>query len=103
MRVHLCFFGGICAVLACGGGGAATGDAGPDATAKVDGGDASPQNDSGSDSGSDAAGDGGVSLTSFPSTSVMYQDISGAAVDSQWATISQELSGGWGNNFQLDP
>jgi serine/threonine-protein kinase len=69
-------------------------------TSTETGGDVTTPSDTGS---SDTGGDGGESLTAFPSTSTMYQDISGAAVDSQWATISQELAGGWGNNFQLDP
>ncbi len=72
-----------------------------DATANESGSDVENPSDTG---GSDTGGtDGGQSLTAFPSTSTMYQNISGAAVDSQWATISQELAGGWGNNFQLDP
>lgn len=45
-------------------------------------------------------------MTEFPSTSVMYQDISGAAVDSQWnagLNLSQVIAGGFGSAFQLDP
>lgn len=48
-------------------------------------------------------GDGSAPTTSFPASSIFYQDISGSPVDSKWGTIQQVLANGWGNAFQLDP
>lgn len=93
-------------MLACGGDDSAVAG-GPDSGAGADGGggkDAAMGGDGGGAPDSPVqSGDGGASLTEFPPSSTMYQDISGAAVDSQWATISQALAGGWGGPFQLDP
>jgi hypothetical protein len=101
MQDRVCFLGAVCLVWSCGGGSPASNDGGPDATSTNEGGSDAPGRDS--TPPADAGDDGGESLTAFPSTSTIYQDISSAAVDSNWATISQVLAGGWGNNFQLDP
>jgi hypothetical protein len=99
----------ISLALSCGGDDSSTKDGGPmsdgpheeASTHRDAGADAAGKHDSsaGEDSGTDA----GPSLTSFPASSVIYQDISGAAVDSNWPTIAKVLAGGWGSNFQLDP
>jgi len=91
--------GSVCLVFAaCGGDSSSTGDGGgPDGSTNGDGSSGTDGPQGGDGSGCTLGG------TEFPSSSTMYQDISGAAVDSQWSTISQALSGGWGNNFQLDP
>ncbi len=92
----------VCLVFAaCGGGTPSNGDGGgPDANNgdAPNTGDAAPNDVA-------QGGDGACTLggTEFPASATMYQDISAAPIDSQWATISQILAGGWGNAFQLDP
>jgi serine/threonine-protein kinase len=101
----------VCVVAACGGDDASSANAdggsggGPNDATTGDGG---AGDGSAGDSGTTpdgSTGDGGscTSLTDFPSSSIMYQDIANAAVDSKWATISQALAAGWGGPFQLDP
>jgi hypothetical protein len=95
------FLGAISLIFSCGGG-SQQNDGGVDASGNdgTTGGDSAGGNDTGTETG---GGDGGQSLLDFPASSTFYQDISGAAVDSNWNTIKQVLSGGWGSNFQLDP
>jgi len=98
-----------CAVTAaCGGGSSSQNDGGVDAAPS----DAttSPDTPSSNDAQSDSSpqGDGGCSLgqTEFPTTSVIYQDISSASIDSQWTNgldLSQVIANGFGGPFQLDP
>lgn len=100
MSHRLWFLGAAWVVASCGGDSTSTNDGGPDSAAPHDGGQDVVTGDAGGDA---SPLDGGQSLTQFPSSATLYTDISGANVDPQWATISQELAGGWGNNFQLDP
>ena len=103
MRDRLWFLSALSLVASCSGGSSNAGDGGVDAGSNDAGGDVVTSEAGGQDGSPEAGGDGGQSLTAFPSSAVFYQDISGAAVDSQWSTIAQVLAGGWGNNFQLDP
>ncbi len=101
MRI-LAGLGVVCAlVAACSGDNNNNGDSG----VGPDGGipDGSNNGDSSQPDGT-PQGDSGSTLTSFPSSSTMYQDISNAKVDSAWTTIlNGALASGWGNAFQLDP
>ncbi len=86
-----------------------------DTTTNPDGGTGNPDSSTGNDAtqGSDVAqgtdstppGDsGGQTGCEFPSTSTMYQDVSGASLDSAWgAILGGALASGWGGPFQLDP
>ena len=91
MGDHRAVLGAACLIVSCGTSPSSS-DGGLDGAQQGD----APQSDTGQN-------DGGQSTTSFPASAIFYQDISSAAVDSQWATISGVLAGGWGNNFQLDP
>lgn len=65
----------------------------------------SPSNSDGGGPDAPSGGDGGqTTATDFPASSIFYQDISNAPVDSNWSTIYQTaLASGWGSPFQLDP
>src|SRR5437763_207517 len=103
---NLAGLGVVCAalVICCSGDNAQTNDAGPDATQSNDastesGGDSSAQND-----GTTTSDTGGPTSNAFPSSSIFYQDISQAKVDSAWQTIlTNAFANGWGGPFQLDP
>src|ERR1700690_2688486 len=99
--------GVLCAAWACDGGSPNGSDGGTDASTTNDSSNPSdtstPTDSSGTTASPPPPNDAG-DLSGFPSGAWMYEDVSSAAIDSEWATIEPALSAsGWGGNFQLDP
>jgi hypothetical protein len=89
----------LAGVLAVGCGNGSGGNGGSGGT----GGGGSGGGGAGGGGGGGSGGSGGGGPQDFPSTSVFYQDISGAPVDSESAAIIGALqSGGWGGSMRLD-